>query len=69
MWLDAQDRGEAMTNCMHRWKKWEKEQHIYGVSIYSNNESMGYFQRRECKTCGMAEWKPVAVTAKEQPQP
>ncbi len=51
-----------MNECAHVWKKWEKEQPMYVVGSKD-----GYYQRRECKTCGMAEWKQIAIIEKAQP--
>ena len=42
-----------MAECEHRWRKWEKEQHIYWK--IEDKDQQGYYQRRECLRCGVAE--------------
>ena len=49
-----------MTECQHTWKKWEKEQ-----GWYRGKDEHIYYQRRECKHCGMAEWRVVKLVGDE----
>ena len=44
-----------MSECVHNWKKWEKEQQWWGKD--------SYYQRRECKRCGWAEWRMMPIEA------